>query len=250
MRIAQIFGRYVPPAVKGWARYRRGLYKDFFPFGTAMNGQTARLEATREIIHKCQIKTIIETGTYRGTTTEWFAGFDIPVISIEVHSPSYEFAKRRLKRYKNVSVRLGNSVNVLRTILSQPEGAMPTFVYLDAHWENYLPLKEELEIICSNLISFVILIDDFKVPDDKGYAYDDYGSGKALTEEYLDLCNVGPLQKFYPSVPSFEETGARRGWIVLTTSESISKTLETIPLLKKVEAKNAPNESSRCQKRI
>jgi len=30
------------------------------------------------------------------------------------------------------------------------------------------------------------MIDDFQVPDDPGYAYDDYGPGKALTPDLVD----------------------------------------------------------------
>jgi hypothetical protein len=39
----------VPAAAKGWLRFKRGHHADFYPFGFAMNGQTARLEAVREI---------------------------------------------------------------------------------------------------------------------------------------------------------------------------------------------------------
>jgi hypothetical protein len=34
-------------------------------------------------------------------------------------------------------------------------------------------------------IPTVAMIDDFRVPGDEGYAYDDYGPGKALTADYL-----------------------------------------------------------------
>ena len=234
MKIAREIGRYLPPAVKGWARYVRGSHKDFYPFGTAMNGQTARLEATREIFYKCQIKLIIETGTFRGTTTEWLAGLGAPVISIELHSPSYEFAKRRLARFANVSLKRGNSVDVLRSVLPQCDPAVPTFIYLDAHWENYLPLREEIDLICAHLRNFIILIDDFQVPDDPGYTFDNYGPGKALTEEYLRGCKSRQLEKFYPAVPSAEETGSRRGWVVLTTDKMIVDTLKNITLLRQV----------------
>ena len=197
-----------------------------------MNGQTSRLEAVREIIYDCQIKQIIETGTFRGTTTEWFAEFGVPVVSIEVHDSSYEFSKRRLAKLTNVSVQHANSADALKAILPTLPKTMPTLLYLDAHCEMFLPLGEELRLICSHLEEFVVLIDDFEVPDDPGYAFDNYGPGKALTEEYLRANEADHLHKFYPSIPSNNETGRRRGWIVLTCSDAISKRLEKISLLR------------------
>ena len=233
MKIARALGHYVSPALKGWARYVRGSYKDFYPFGSAMNGQTARLEAVRQIIHACKIEFILETGTFRGTTTEWLAGFGAPVISIEVHVPSYEFSRRRLAKFKNVAVKLGNSVDVLRSVLPEFKQDVRTLVYLDAHWENYLPLKEEINLVTSHFRNFVIVIDDFQVPADPGYTFDDYGAGKALTEEYLETCRNPRLTKFYPAGPSMEETGMRRGWIVLTADSGLAATLNNIVLLKR-----------------
>jgi hypothetical protein len=75
----------LPPSLIGTLRYVRGLHSDFYPFGFPMNGQTARLEAVRQIFYRCGIQSIIETGTFRGTTTEWLAAFDVPVITIESH---------------------------------------------------------------------------------------------------------------------------------------------------------------------
>ncbi|MGH7488291.1 MAG: hypothetical protein ACREMY_22235, partial [bacterium] len=61
----------------------------------------------------------------------------------------------------------------------------------------------------------VLMIDDFQVPGDPGYSFDDYGPGKALTSEYLPELNGWGL--FYPCAPSSSETGARRGCAVLAT---------------------------------
>lgn len=60
------------------------------------------------------------------------------------------------------------------------------FAYLDAHWGEDLPLAEKLEIVFSWDSDAIVMIDDFQVPDDPGYAYDDYGPGKALTPDLVD----------------------------------------------------------------
>ena len=222
----------VPASLKGSLRHARGHHSDFYPFGFAMNGQTARLEAVRQVFYGCRIQSIIETGTFRGTTTEWLAGFGVPVMTIESHAPTFEFAVRRLRNFKNVSVRMGSSSDVLSKYLPSIGRATPTMIYLDAHWEGHLPLAEELDTICSCLDHFVIVIDDFEVPRDPGYTFDDYGPGKALTADYLNRSAGRSLARFYPSVPSIEETGIRRGWIVLTGDATFVEALSTNVLLR------------------
>ena len=222
---------FVPAAIKGSLRHSLGHHSDFYPFGFAMNGQTARLEAVRQIFYRCAIRSIIETGTYRGTTTEWFARLGVPVVTIESHAPTFEFATRRLKPFENVSIWFGNSSTVLPDYL--PSASTPAMIYLDAHWEGYLPLTEELASICRLIDRFVVIVDDFQVPDDPGYSYDNYGPGKALNAEYLDACVGGDLARFYPSVPSKEETGLRRGWVVLTKDIIFIEALSSMPLLRR-----------------
>jgi hypothetical protein len=47
------------------------------------------------------------------------------------------------------------------------------------------------------------MIDDFEVPFDPGYGYDDYGSGKTLVASYIrPVISAHQLQAFYPSTPS------------------------------------------------
>jgi hypothetical protein len=197
-----------------------------------MNGSTARLEAVRQIFYKCAIQSVIETGTFRGTTTEWFAQLGVPVVTIESHPATFEFAIRRLRRFDNVTVLPGSSTDVLpRYFGTLADRSAPTMIYLDSHWEGHLPLAEELEIICRSLDRFVIIVDDFEVPGDP-YSFDNYGPGKALTAEYLDRCAGRDLARFYPSVPSKEETGTRRGWIVLTKDLDFIKILSMIGLLR------------------
>lgn len=223
---------FVPASVKGSLRHARGLHSDFYPFGFAMNGQTARLEAVRQIFYRCGIQSIIETGTFRGTTTEWFAGFGATVMTIESYAPAFEFSVRRLRRFKNVSVRLGSSSDILPEYLPSVGRTVPTMIYLDAHWEGHLPLAEELATICRHLDRFVVIVDDFEVPGDPGYTFDDYGPGKALTAAYLENSAGRGLTRFYPSVASTEETGVRRGWVVLTGDPAFIETLATMELLR------------------
>ena len=95
------------------------------------------------------------------------------------------------------------------------------FFYLDAHWA--LPLREEVQIISDTWSDIVILIDDFQVPDDPGYGFDDYGEGLRLTAEYLPEATWSRYAALYPVASSRVETGKKRGCIVL-----VSKGLEAL----------------------
>ena len=41
-------------------------------------------------------------------------------------------------------------------------------------------MREEVELAIANFSKAVLMIDDFNVPDDPGYRFDDYGPGKRL----------------------------------------------------------------------
>jgi hypothetical protein len=219
---------------RGKADYWSKNHRKFFPWGFAMNGQTARLETTRQIIFKLRIRRIIETGTFRGTTTEWFGQFGLPVETVEINDRLFAFSKARLSKFENISVILDSSVHFLRTRIALDTDSRNESIlfYLDSHWEEYLPLREELELIFGHYSNAVVLVDDFKVPDDAGYGYDDYGPGKALTLDYVAASKVPKLSFFSPSIRSGEETGYRRGWVVLTSNEKMTGSLREIGLLR------------------
>ena len=219
-------------SLKGLADYRSRDHRKFYPWGFAMNGQTSRLEAVRQIIFAAGIARIIETGTYRGTTTEWFAQFALPVETVETDERVFAFSKARLSRFPNVAIYLEPSTSFLRRRLAGADAGDRVLFYLDAHWENSLPLREELQIIFAHHPNSVIVIDDFKVRDDDGYHYDDYGPDRALTLDYVEKSNLPAYHAFYPATPSRQETGMKSGWIVLTPDPAIAERLRTITLLR------------------
>jgi hypothetical protein len=110
----------------------------------------------------------------------------------------------------------------------------PLLFYLDAHCGEDLPLSEEVAKIFSSCPEAVVMIDDFQVPDDNRYGYDDYGVGKALTREYIrPLVSQFQLAEFYPSTPSAGESGLRRGCIVIARNRGLVDELSRILLLRR-----------------
>lgn len=204
----------------------------FYPWGGAMNSMASRLEATRQIIYTIQIESIVETGTYRGTTTEWFAQFNLPVETVEVSERYWTFAKMRLAKFDNVNVVQASSVPFLQDRIARTASGARELFYLDSHWEDHLPLREELELIFNYYSQCIVLVDDFKVEDDAGYGFDQYSPTKQLTLNYLREASLPRLFQFYPATPSNEETGMRRGWIVLTSSPELATKLRGLSLLR------------------
>lgn len=208
-------------------------------WGGPFNGQVQRRRIFQEIVGSCEPIAIIETGTYRGTTTEFMAETALPIYTIEGHPRNFGFARARLWRRRNIRMLLGDSRVQLRTLFADPLRAMrdaSVFAYLDAHWDADLPLSEELDMIFQHCPAAIVMIDDFQVPDDPGYGYDDYGPGKALAAAYVaPTMATHSLRAFYPAAPSNRETGACRGCVVLAEAGIQAETLATCSTLRAIE---------------
>jgi hypothetical protein len=202
-------------------------------WGGAMNGQEGRQRMCREVLAALPPKAIIETGTFRGATTEFFASFGAPVYSGEFEPRYHSFAAMRLRHHRDrVHLMLGDSRAFLKRLAS--DASVPkdsVFFYLDAHWNADLPLAEEITIAFGTWKRAVIMIDDFAVPGDS-YAYDDYGPGAALDADYLDALKRTDMFRFYPSLRAYQETGARRGSIVLCNDSDVRERLSAVKSLR------------------
>ncbi len=203
-------------------------------WGGPFNGQLFRKEIFTELIAKISFDCVVETGTFKGTTTEYMAQtIDFPIFTVEAMERNYGYAAHRLREFENIFLQHGDSRSFIKQLASQPELLHKTVMfYLDAHWYDDLPLAEELGLIFKYWDKMVILIDDFQVPDDPGYGYDDYGVGKALTLDYLKVHDSYEFRVFVPTLPSDQETGARRGMVVLANNRVLIEILQQLKTLR------------------
>jgi hypothetical protein len=223
--------KFLKPEWAGCLDYSLG--KSLLTLREPMNGQEARRGLTRDIIRECGIATIVETGTLRGTTTEWFAQFGLPVFSCEIDRRHAAFSTMRLRRLTNVTVHQCNSIDLLDSLAKQRiNRSSPVLFYLDAHGHGYLPLAKEITLIAASFPKSVMLIDDFEVSGDSGYGFDDYGPGERLDVHYV-LATKVPLSIYFPSTPSSKETGGRRGSVTLTADRELSKILDHVLSLRR-----------------
>lgn len=216
--IKRWFVNHFPDALLGRMEYYR--HPELLDhWGGPFNGQCFRQIAYLDLALVCNFEAIVETGAFRGSTTLFLArnSGGAPVYSCENSARYFEFAKLRLRGVPNLCLFKSDSRKFIRE-LNIPRHAR-TFFYLDAHWGVNLPLREELDLIIGSFEHFVIMIDDFEVPNESGYGFDDYGTGKRLSLRDFPLHRDSRIACYVPSKPSSEESGLRRGAIVLASPE-------------------------------
>ena len=224
-------------------------------FGGPFNGQEERCRIVLDLLASIRPAAIVETGTFRGTTTEWLAArFDGPIYSCELDRRFFLQAREKLMRFTQVRVSLADSRAFLRDLLLDLPKDQPVLFYLDAHWNEDLPLVEEARLIVEQAPLAVIMIDDFRVPFDAGYSWDDYGPGKRISldllHEFKDRCSFA-----FPSLAAAEETGAKRGLCVMAGAESLREAIATQRRLRQadwrewrvIEAEIAAENASRTR---
>jgi hypothetical protein len=200
-------------------------------WGGAFNGQCFRQLIFIDLLRSCQFEAIVEAGTFRGSTTHFFARCaHVPIYSSEVNPRFWAYASRRLEKCGNVRLFLEDSRQLLRKL--PIDKTFRVFFYLDAHWPDDLPLKGETDFIFDSFENCVVMIDDFEVPGDSGYAFDDYGPGRRLSLSSFAFHRDQRISCYFPSRPAEEESGARRGCIVLATTSMTPRIEELDTLVK------------------
>lgn len=201
-------------------------------FGGPFNGQACRRTFVERLLKSGLVDRVVETGSFRGDTTAFFASTTpMSITTIEKSVEFAAFTRARMWKFRRVSVRVGDSADVLPRVLAEAP-ATSTFIYLDAHWGAHLPLRDELRAISAATMPVVVLIDDFEVPGDRGYGFDDYGEAGVLRFSYIEDIVRDRFAVFWPAVGSGEETGLRRGCCVLGRGEGITRWLASDPYLR------------------
>jgi hypothetical protein len=201
--------------------------------GVGFNGIKGRKQIFSDLIDEGGgFKTIIETGTYLGDTSGYMAtAAGIPVLTCEYNTKLYSLAKMRLNKLHLVKLYNIDSRSFLRDLSKDTNITnRECFFYLDAHWGKDLPLKEEIQIIISCWDKFIIMIDDFKVPDDDGYKHDSYGTLEFI--EMPKLRTIYNLRSFFPKIRACEEPIPPTGCVVLARNDDYGSRLNSIKSLR------------------
>lgn len=203
------------------------------------NGQMPRKRVFRDLLDAFEFEIMVETGTWTGDTTGFLAeSARVPVFSSEINYRFHSLARKRLVDFPNVSLHLADSRKFLSMLAADSSlTSRRAFFYLDAHWYTDLPLLEEIQIIANAWTDFVIMVDDFKVPDDDGYGFDDYGPGKTLDiESIMPIMNSEDLVAYFPSASSHDETGYHKRGCVIVAPRKMGTRLNEIASIRKYPA--------------
>ena len=161
-----------------------------------------------------QLDTVIETGTYHGVTTEWFANNFSKVYTVECNETYYRESQERVSKYPNINHNLMDSPVFLEKVLSEIDETK-TIIFLDAHWYTN-PVLNELDSIRKSGKKPILAIHDFKVPDRPDFGYDIYPDQGIVyewkwIESHIRSIYGDDFEIFYNE----EAVGAKRGCIFI-----------------------------------
>jgi len=238
-RITHTVARVIGERRFGACQYLRDALRGRRPTeAKAFNAQAGRQQLFLDLMRAIPFHEIIETGTFRGNTTAFMARRSgLPVYTCESSPRHFGYSQARFARERNVHIAFSDSRAFLQAHLER-RGNPGTiaFAYLDAHWGEDLPLFEETRILFARSSSIVAMIDDFNVPDDPGYGFDSYGPDATLDLNYLRLDAIPAARIFFPAIRSSEETGLRRGCVLLAKAGRTADLLASVPSLRAWEA--------------
>jgi len=182
---------------------------------------------------KNQCTSFVETGTLYGNTAGYaHRAFKTPVFTSEISGTYFKVGKVNLLWAKDVNRYLSDSPDFLREVCnSKLIGERPMF-WLDAHWYESLPLAEELVVIGKQCQSATILIDDFYVPWDTDFCYDEYPSARIDLD--LVYSSIGAIRDdiavFLPSYkPEQEPYEKATGFAVILVGQDLELELDQFP---------------------
>ena len=143
------------------------------------------LDKTLQLRARFELETFFETGTYHGLSSKIVSEYFKNVITVESDEGSYKQAVTNLSEVANCTALHGSSPDIMRSRIK--EGDNSIFFFLDAHWDEYWPLLDELQVIRDKKIKPVIAIHDFYVPNGRGgasFGFDSY-NGQPLDFSYI-----------------------------------------------------------------
>jgi len=175
----------------------------------------------------------VETGTFYGDTTAYVSKvFKTPVFTGEINRTHYLVSKLNLLWDRNIDQTLADSPEFLNRVLDPSIlGNNPMF-YLDAHWREHVPLGDELALIGDQSKRGLILIDDFMVPWDSNYLYDEYPSMRIdmdVINSYLKNLR-DDVDVYLPTYSTHQEpTGKGIGFAVAIMGQEQELPYQTFP---------------------
>lgn len=157
------------------------------PVRNAFNANPLFEAFIERLLNVYEIKACIETGTFNGGSTLWFAKHLPEVHTIEINKDYFNGNKSIFATMPSIRAHLGNSPVVMQELLKTWPHEKRCVFYLDAHWGDYWPIHDELLQISKSSCrdNCMIVIDDFQVPNRPDIPFDNY-HGHALNIAFIE----------------------------------------------------------------
>ena len=163
----------------------------------------------------------IETGTRRGVTLKYVAdGYThLKLFSCEPNEEFFNEAKEALTGFDNCKIYNERSQDFLPKVLDMLDlkDNLGLF-FLDAHGKGFeWPLRQEIQEITNKVKKAIILIDDFKVPNNPQFNYDVY-DGQECSMSFIknSLNSQRKYEVIYPNYKIFTSNYHQyRGYVII-----------------------------------
>jgi hypothetical protein len=169
---------------------------------SAFHGNIVLHRFVENLILNYGINCFVETGTHLAHTTEDMA-LCFPHLSMftcEIDDNYFIQSEKKLKPYSNVTISKESSEKFINVLINNKFLQDTPLFFLDAHWNDYWPLKDEVQLI-SQLKRFVILIDDFLVPNQPQFETSPGGGGTVgihRKQEDIRKCDINLIKNVLP----------------------------------------------------
>lgn len=214
-KIGRIFSRTLRDGIKSEKLSTATSRFKFLPVG--FHGDRYLLDVVDALAQDAEV--FVETGTNVGSTLAYFARTypHIPCLSCEPDAEAFQHARKNVSGLPNIKLYNQTSQQFLETLREKHGDIFQKKVlfWLDAHGYGFQwPLKEELAFISGNFPHAFILIDDFKVPGQEMFGYDEY-QGQICSYEYVKNA-LDPARMYKVYYPNYTEHTSPhhplRGW--------------------------------------
>lgn len=188
----------------------------------------------KDLMSIFDIDTFIETGTYKGDSLNrvisWFPDKSIKFYSIDIN---HDFQKEAKEKINDQRVTFINDSSDQFLMKSMSSGIFNdqqcNLFFLDAHWNDYCPLRDEISQILK-LKKTIIVIDDFSIPFNLKARFDAQLNGSLCWNYIKHLFKGINYRLYYPKKLSENNTGI--AIIFIGYSKDELQILETLPLYK------------------
>lgn len=185
-------------------------------------GDTFLADSIIQLIVDWHVRSVIETGTETGVTSNAFASMVPEVYTID--------RERKFDHlHSNVRFMEGDTRFLLEEALCS--ATLPVLIYLDAHSGDLsvpCPIYDELSVIPYHVQDPIIVVHDAKVPDHPEFGWASYSNGDISLPAISHL--IPPIYpQGFRATHNQEATGAKSGVLFIVPSLTSQTHHSTIP---------------------